>query len=174
MKLRTTAMRAHHPGWAFAPTSGEGARRHGGRFNPIGIPALYLSLDQKTAWLEAQQGFPFKPQPMTLCAYDVDCDDIIDLRDPDQRNAWSLAVADLSCPWEDMAHRGLTPPTWGFASSAIASRQAGAVFPSQATGARPDDVNVVFWKWGEAKPHRVAVIDDLRRLPRDQSSWVIL
>jgi RES domain-containing protein len=33
--------RAHHPGWAYQPTSGEGAERHGGRFNRKGLTALY-------------------------------------------------------------------------------------------------------------------------------------
>jgi RES domain-containing protein len=32
----------------------------------------------ETAWLEAQQGFAFKAQPLTICAYDVDCADIAD------------------------------------------------------------------------------------------------
>ena len=35
----------------------------------------------ETAWLEAQQGFPFKAQPMTLCGYSVDCEDLADLTD---------------------------------------------------------------------------------------------
>ena len=65
--------RAHNPRWAFTPVSGEGARRYGGRFNRPGLPALYTSLSLETAWLEAQQGFPFKAQPMTICAYRVDC-----------------------------------------------------------------------------------------------------
>jgi RES domain-containing protein len=35
----------------------------------------------ETAWLEAQQAFPFKAQPMTPCAYEVDCGDVLDLTD---------------------------------------------------------------------------------------------
>ena len=57
MNLRTTAWRAHHPRWAYDPTSGEGAALSGGRFNPRGQPALYLSMRPQTAWLEAQQSF---------------------------------------------------------------------------------------------------------------------
>jgi len=57
--------RAHHPGWAWAPDSGEGARLLGGRFNRPGVAALYTSQRPETAWLEAQAGFAFEAQPMT-------------------------------------------------------------------------------------------------------------
>ncbi len=73
--------RAHHPGWAYQPISGEGAERHSGRFNRKGLAALYTALDLTTAWLEAQQGFPFKAQPTTLVAYRVRCERIADLTD---------------------------------------------------------------------------------------------
>jgi RES domain-containing protein len=32
-------------------------------------------------------------------------------------------------------------------------------------------VNVVFWRWSASLPHRLTVIDDEGRLPRDESSW---
>src|SRR5208283_3004562 len=65
VRLQGLVYRAHNPRWAFSPTSGEGAARHGGRFNPVGVPALYMSRRMETAWLEAQQGFAFKAQPLT-------------------------------------------------------------------------------------------------------------
>lgn len=83
MRLTGLVYRAHHPRWAFAPDSGVGAAIDGGRFNSIGMPVLYTSRRFETAWLEAQQAFPFKAQPMTLCAYEVDCADILDLTDPE-------------------------------------------------------------------------------------------
>jgi len=72
VRLQGTVYRAHNPRWAWAPISGEGAGRYGGRFNPVGVPALYTSWRMETAWREAQQGFAFKAQPLTVCAYDVD------------------------------------------------------------------------------------------------------
>lgn len=48
----TVAYRVHSPRWASAPTSGEGAARHGGRANRPGISALYLALEPETALLE--------------------------------------------------------------------------------------------------------------------------
>ena len=41
VKLTGFVYRAHNPRWAFAPDSGQGAASAGGRFNPVGMPALY-------------------------------------------------------------------------------------------------------------------------------------
>ncbi|MGY2046569.1 RES family NAD+ phosphorylase [Methylobacterium sp. JK268] len=171
MRLVGTVYRAHHPRWAFAPASGEGAALHGGRFNPKGVAALYTARRLETAWLEAQQGFPFKAQPMTVCAYAVDCADLLDLTDPAERDGQGVAAEDLACPWEDLSLRGATPPSWVLAARLIGAGAAGIVVPSFAPGAGPDDANVVFWRWGDAHPHRVRVVDDAGRLPRDESSW---
>nr|WP_321985628.1 RES domain-containing protein [uncultured Lichenicoccus sp.] len=61
------------------------------------MPALYTALRCETAWLEAQQAFPFKVRPMTLCAYDVDCDDVLDLTDPAMRSTHAPGAVDLAC-----------------------------------------------------------------------------
>ncbi|TJV36829.1 MAG: hypothetical protein E5Y18_13750, partial [Mesorhizobium sp.] len=42
MRFVGTCYRAHDPRWAFKPTSGDGASSRGARFNPKGVPALYL------------------------------------------------------------------------------------------------------------------------------------
>ena len=89
--------RAHNPRWAFAPASGEGAARHGGRFNPRGTPALYTSLDPRTAWMEAQQGLPFKAQPMTLVGYRVGGERIVDLTDPALLATCAVEAGTLAC-----------------------------------------------------------------------------
>ena len=77
MIYRGRAYRGHDPYWSFAPTSGEGARLTGGRFNRKGDAALYLSLDPMTAVMEITQGFTNRLPPITLCEYDVDCADIV-------------------------------------------------------------------------------------------------
>ena len=38
MRSRGVVYRAHNPQWSWTPLSGEGARRHGGRFNRRGVP----------------------------------------------------------------------------------------------------------------------------------------
>ena len=90
VRLTGLVYRAHNPRWSFAPMSGRGAALYGGRFNPVGMEALYTSLQVETAWREAQQGFAFKAQPLTICAYRVDCDDIADLRDPSVQGALAI------------------------------------------------------------------------------------
>jgi RES domain-containing protein len=70
-----------------------------------------------------------------------------------------------------MALRGVEPPSWRLAKRLIAERYAGIVVPSFAPGAGPSDRNVVFWQWSTVVPHKVLVIDDEARLPRDGRSW---
>jgi len=178
VNLRTTAWRAHHPRWAYDPTSGEGAALSGGRFNPRGQPALYLSMRPQTAWLEAQQSFAFKAQPMTLCAYKVDYADIVDLTNDNEEARQLLALAgafsisDVACPWEKLALDGREPSTWTIARYAIATGRAGLLYPSQAFGAGPEDVNLVLWTLsGDRPPHCLVVIDDFDRLPKNDLSW---
>ncbi len=170
MRLVRPVYRAHHPRWSFDPHSGAGAARFGGRFNPVGVAALYASLRLETAWLEAQQGFPFKAQPMTLCAYDVDCADMVDLTDPAMLADLGVTSDVLACPWEDMAARGVRPPSWQLAERLIGAGHVGALTRSFAPGATADDINAVFWRWSGDKPHKVRVIDHHERLPRTQES----
>ena len=156
--------RAHNPLWSYTPTSGTGAAYHGGRFNRKGKLALYTSLEPKTAWMEGQQGFPFKPQPMTLVSYEVDCEDIVDLADPSVQSVAGTSAADLACPWEDLASQNVHPPTWTLSDSLISAGVAGIIVPSFAPGCGAEDLNLIFWSWSENKPHRIITIDDHGRL----------
>lgn len=163
--------RAHHPRWAYLPSSGQGAAVYGGRFNPKGMEALYTTRRLETAWLEAQQGFPFKAQPMTVCTYEVDCEDVLDLTDAAGRDPLGITAADLSCPWERITSNGQVPPSWSLAQRLVADGVAAILVPSFAPGAGPADANAVFWRWSDRPPHQVRVVDNQERLPRDDSSW---
>jgi RES domain-containing protein len=171
VKFTGIVYRAHNPRWAFAPDSGAGAALTGGRFNPVGMPALYTSSRFETAWLEAQQAFPFKAQPMTLCAYEVDCDGVLDLTDAATLATHRITAADLACAWKDLATRAIKPPSWLMTERLAAAGTAGVIVPSFAKGAVATDINVVFWNWAREPPHQVRVIDDDRRLPRNSRSW---
>jgi RES domain-containing protein len=157
--------------WAYRPLSGEGAKKHGGRFNRPGNPALYTSLDSITAWMEAQQGFPFKPQPMTLVAYQVDCTDLVDLTQTKTLKALNITKANLACAWEDMATQRKEPPTWQLADKLHEKGFVGMIVQSFAPGCHKENLNLVLWDWVDRPPHRITVIDDLGRLPKSVESW---
>jgi RES domain-containing protein len=171
MRLRAIVYRAHNPKWSFQPESCAGAAITGGRFNPVGMPALYTSFRFQTAWLEAQQGFPFKAQPMTLCAYDVDCEDVLDLTDRQIQQQYGIDAADMSCAWQDIFSRGTTPPSWALAARLSSEMVAEIIVPSMAPGCGPDDINAVFWTWANIPPHKIRVVDDEARLPNNPTSW---
>lgn len=171
VRLTKPVFRGHNPRWSYAPESGEGARRQGGRFNRPGAAALYTAFRPETAWMEAQQGFAFKAQPLTLCQYDVDCADIVDLTDAVVRASLSIDDSILGCAWERIADAGETPPTWDLADRLTAEGASGIVVRSFAPGAAANDINAVFWRWDRTPPHMVRVVDDGGRLPRDDRSW---
>jgi RES domain-containing protein len=98
LKFQGLVYRAHDPRWSFKPLSGDGAAVHGGRFNPKGTPALYLSLDPMTAIKEAAQGFARKFEPYVLCTYEIDCEEVIALRNEDERSAAGVGMDALACP----------------------------------------------------------------------------
>lgn len=171
MKLTGIVYRAHNPRWAFLPDAGEGAALFGGRFNAKGVPALYTSFRMETAWLEAQQGFAFKAQPMTMVAYNVDCTDIVDLTDPAENTRHGFVISDLATAWELIASTGGIPPTWEISRRLRSSGAAGIIVPSFAPGADKGDRNAVFWDWSPVPDHQVRVIDDFQRLPANDASW---
>ncbi len=171
MRFQGVAYRAHNPMWSFRPLSGDGAALRGGRFNPSGAPALYLSLSLNGAIREANQGLPFKIDPCLLCSYEVDCEDIVDLSHPVAQSAAGVGTAELSCAWLLLSAAGAEPPSWALSRRLIAAGSAGILAPSFAPGATAGDVNLVLWDWTDSLPHRVTVHDPSGRLPKDQLSW---
>ncbi len=157
--------RGHNPRWQHAPASGAGAARNGGRWNRVGQPALYTSERFETAWLESQQGFPFKTQPLTLCTYQVDCGPILDLCDPALRDRVRPNAEDwMHEAWLDKKQRRQPIIAWEIAQQLVEMGFAGIRVPSQAKGAMERDINIVFWRWTRMPPTMVRVIDDDKRL----------
>ena len=171
MRFQGTCYRAHDPKWAFSPLSGDGAKTHGGRFNPRGVPALYLALTIEGMFVEMGHGFARRFDPLTVCTYDVDVEDIVDLRDDAGRKANGVDWTDLNCSWADDIANGRRPASWRLAERLIGKGRTGVLVPSFARRARPDMTNLVLWKWGPALPHHVEVHDPSGRLPKDQTSW---
>ncbi|MFK8254125.1 RES family NAD+ phosphorylase [Ancylobacter terrae] len=171
MRFVGTGYRAHDPRWAFRPLSGDGAAIRGARFNPKGIPALYLGLSILTAVKEANQGFAHRIDPCVLCTYDVDCADIADLTTEEGRGAHAIAFDDMACAWASALADGDRPASWSVYDRLKARGMAGLRVPSFAPGAEADDTNLVLWRWGPELPHKVTVFDPSGRLPKDQLSW---
>jgi RES domain-containing protein len=145
--------RALNPVYAREPLSGRGAELYGGRFNPKGVPALYASLSVMTALREANQVGNLQP--------------IFDCRDEPALEAEGMDAAALANgTWRDQMKASGEARTQAFARRLIASGYQGLLVRSFARGATGDDLNLVLWKWGNAAPARLILIDDENRLSR--------
>lgn len=171
MKFEGICFRGHDPRWAFTPLSGEGAKVKGGRFNPRGQAALYLSLDLATVFLEASQGFLRKLAPLTIVSYSVECDDIHDLTDPTVLSDLAIDPSALSDAWAQALAENRRPRSWDVAERLINADAAGIIVPSFAPGAGALNKNLVLWQWGSAHPHKVEAFDPSNSLPKNQLSW---
>lgn len=158
IRFKGAVYRAHHPNWNFEPTSGDGAVHHGGRFSPVGLPALYASLRPETAWLEAQQGFPFKARSLVMCVYDVDCEGVLDLTSDAGQEAAATSLKELACPWEVERDQG--PATWRLSAGLRAKGCAAILVRSFAPGAGQADLNIVFWRWSYDVPNKVRYLEN--------------
>jgi RES domain-containing protein len=171
LKFKGECFRAHDPTWAWSPLSGAGAALKGRRFNWPGLETLYLSLSFNTVFREVSGGFAHRLTPYVLCSYDVDCDDIADLRSDADRAALGAELSDLACAWGDALIDGPEPASWAVVRRLIADGYAGALVPSFANGASVDDQNLVLWRWGPDPPHKAMAYDPTGKLAKSQLSW---
>ena len=170
-RFRDACFRAHEPNWAWSPLSGAGAALKGRRFNWPGLETLFLSLGVNTVFREVSGGFAHRLTPYLLCSYDVDCEDIADLRTETGRTAKGVELDDLACAWGNDLIAGREPASWAVVRRLILEGQAGVLVPSFAHGATADDQNLVLWRWGPDLPHRVEAYDPTGKLPKNALSW---
>lgn len=165
MRFRGTLYRAINPIYAHEPLSGKGAEAYGGRLNPRGMPALYLSLSIPTVLREVNQVGSF--QPVTIVAYEADIEPIIDTRNRQALHDESVDLDLLSdAGWREAMRRDGIAPSQMIARALHATGYAGILIRSFAPGAGPEDLNIVLWSWGNTRPVRLIPIDDDRRLGR--------
>ena len=163
MRYRGLLYRALNPIRAREPMSGDGARLHGGRFNPKGIPALYTALSVMTAIREANQIGTL--QPTTLVCYKADIAPVFDATDVGALGAYDMTPADLAAnDWRIRMQTERKAPTQVLAERLIANGYAGLRVPSFAAGATAEDLNMVLWVWSSALPAKLELIDDEERL----------
>lgn len=159
--------RALNPIYAREPLSGEGARRYGGRFNPKGVPALYCSLSIMVAVREANQAGSL--QPTTLVSYDAEIEAVFDATDEAALQAGGMDMAALAAQtWRDEMKTAGDARTQTFARVLIAKGYGAMLVRSFAPGASERDLNMVLWRWGNAAPARLTLIDDEGRLQNNR------
>lgn len=144
--------------WQREPL-GSGSHLVGGRWNAIGVRAMYLADDHSTAIAEYYRTLI---RPGTLAAYDVRSPAIADLTQEATLEALGVDPAVLNCDWQAIyAVDHATPPSWTLADKLIAAGAHGALVPSvQHRGG----TNLVLWRWGEEGGAEVGVIDPERDL----------
>jgi RES domain-containing protein len=69
-----------------------------------------------------------------------------------------------SVTWRDEIMANGESETQKFARRLIAAGYAALLVPSFARGASPTDLNLVLWRWSDAAPIRLVLVDDENRL----------
>lgn len=156
------------PKWAFVPLSGAGAAAEGGRFNRVGVEALYLAQVPQTALEEYTQDSSLVP-PATLASYILAVEGVVDLSGGYDPAHWATDWADWDCAWRRMVRIDkVMPPSWTLADQVISAGHKGILFPSIR---HPGGTNLVIFNSNLVAGDQLRVHDPDGRLPKDQSSW---
>ena len=152
------------PKWAYVPLSGAGAAGDGGRFNRVGVEALYLARTPQTALEEYRQNSSLVP-PATLVSYLVSLDSVIDLSGGYDPAIWTGDWAEWDCPWRRIARiDNKVPLSWTMADTVISQGYKGILFPSVR---HPGGTNLVIFNANLMPADQVSVHDPDGRLPKD-------
>ncbi|AON56987.1 RES family NAD+ phosphorylase [Herbaspirillum seropedicae] len=165
--LQTVAYRVHSPRWAYAPLSGQGAARFGGRLNRPGVEALYLSLEPATALAEYQQFDDLLP-PGLVVTYMVKIDPVVDFRGG-LDEAWNSAWAEFYCDWRSVVFQEKRePPSWALGEQARAAGAKGILFRSSVL---KEGCNLVVFNRTLTDQDLISIHDPGGELPLNQLSW---
>lgn len=119
--------------------TGEGSRRFGGRWNPVGIAMVYASLTPETAMAETlahnrYYGIPIEEaMPRTFVAIEVKLHMLLDLRDGNVRRRLQMSEDRiLAVDWRAEMRAGSEPITQRLARATHAGLWEGLFVPSAA------------------------------------------
>src|SRR4051812_35562428 len=104
-----TLWRAFVPRWTHLPLSAEGAVRFGGRWNPVGTPAIYAACELSTAWAEYNQGFV--QHPALIAKLQLSDARLADLTEREVLEELGVSAEIHQCEWRAILDRGKTPDT---------------------------------------------------------------
>jgi len=162
--LEGTIYRSTSPRYATSSdlVSGAGSRLHGGRWNPVGVAAVYGSFTPETALAETlahcrYYGLPVHAaMPRTFVAIEFVLSKVLDLTRG--RNRQNLGVSQqrlLECDWRAEMQRGLLPLTQ---QVAVAAFKAGLEALLVASAADPAGKNLIVFVDRLQAGSRLAVI----------------
>jgi len=119
--------------------SGEGSRRHSGRWNPVGVGVIYASLTPETAMAEtlAHNRYYQIPvedaMPRMFVAMEANLQRVLDLSKGDVRSRLKVSLERiLKVDWRREAREGRVPVTWMIGHAAFVVGLEGLVVPSSA------------------------------------------
>ncbi|PKA41990.1 hypothetical protein CWR43_17785 [Rhizobium sullae] len=159
--------RAFVPRWAYAPLSGEGASRFGGRWNPVGAPTIYAACELSTAWAEYNQGFVQHPAMIVQLELRGAC--LADTTDPGLLREFEVPADIHRCEWRMLMDQGKVPEAHRLRERLLESGYHGVIYPSFMSHG---GTCVALWGWNMPGAPELRAIDPEGRLPKSSASWL--
>lgn len=149
--------------------NGEGSKRNGGRWNPIGISAVYASLSPETAMAESlahfrYYGIPaFEAMPRIFVAITIKIRCLVDFRDKATGQLFGLSVKGMmKADWRKVLNIGRIPMSQSLGRAAFEVGLEGMILPSAAD---PAGHNLVLFPANFKTGSQVSVMK-AERLPK--------